>query len=223
MKLSPPLSEAELLERAGTLAGKTLQYIAEHQNLELPEQLVRAKGMVGEMVENYLGASAGTLPEPDFREIGVELKTIPLNRNGKPKESTYVCVVSLLPEDNNDWETSLVKRKLSRVLWVPVEADPAIPVNQRRIGSSILWSPAPEQEQVLCQDWQELTDMVMTGELDQISSRYGKYLQIRPKAQNAKALQDGIDAEGNIIKTLPRGFYLRASFTHTILSSGYEN
>ena len=223
MKPSPPLSEVELLARAETLAGKTLQYIADQQKINLPARLVTAKGLIGELVEKYLGASAGTMPEPDFREIGVELKTIPVNKNGKPKESTYVCVVSLLPEDNNQWETSLVKRKLSRVLWVPIEADPAIPLNQRRIGTSILWSPSAGQEQILRQDWQELMDMVMTGELDQISARYGKYLQIRPKAQNAKALQDGIDAEGNIIKTLPRGFYLRTSFTHAILTSGYEN
>lgn len=209
------------MERAETLAGKTLQHVATLQNRELPEFLTGAKGFIGELFEDYLGANAGSLPEPDFRNIGVELKTIPVNRNGKPKESTYVCIVSLLPEDSGRWESSLVKRKLSRVLWIPVEADVDIPVAMRRIGSPILWSPTPEQEKILQQDWQELMDMVLTGGLEKISARYGIYLQIRPKAQNAKSLQSGIDENGNIIKTLPRGFYLRTSFTETILNSHY--
>lgn len=114
MKVLPPDSEAVLMERAAAIAGKTLQQIANLQQTVLPEQLTGAKGHIGELLENYLGASAGSLPEPDFRNIGVELKTLPIGQNGKPKESTFVCTVSLLPGDSSRWEDSLVKRKLSR-------------------------------------------------------------------------------------------------------------
>ena len=219
MRMSPPLSEHELLERAADIAGKTLQYIANLQNISLPDRLTSAKGQVGEMLEYFLGASAGTLPEADFLEIGVELKTIPVNRHGRPKESTFICTVNLLPNQQPDWATSTVKKKLSRVLWVPIEADASIPLPQRRIGTAILWSPDQEQEKILRQDWEELTGMIHMGELDQITARYGKYLQIRPKAMNARSLQTGIDAEGNISKTLPRGFYLRTVFTRQILGN----
>lgn len=217
MKQTPPLTEQELLERAATLAGKTIQHIAGLQHGALPGQPAGAKGYIGELIENYLGANAGSLPEPDFRMIGVELKTLPVNKDGKPGESTYVCTVPLLPDASQRWETSLVKRKLARVLWVPVEADPGIPLAMRRIGTARLWSPTPAQEAILRQDWQELMNMVMTGELDKITARYGRFLQIRPKAQNARSLQAAVDADGNIVKTLPRGFYLRTSFTAAIL------
>ena len=220
MSVTPPESEQQLLDRASHLAGKNLQYLADQCNCELPGDLLTAKGLIGTLLEEYLGATAGSLPEPDFRDIGVELKTIPINRQGNPGESTFVCTVSLLPGENRDWEHSLVRRKLSRVLWVPIEADDAIPVNQRRIGSPVLWSPSNEQEKELRTDWSELVDMLMTGNLDQVTSHYGKYLQIRPKAQNARSLQSGIDSEGNLSPTLPRGFYLRAGFTRTILGSG---
>jgi DNA mismatch repair protein MutH len=63
-------------------------------------------------------------------------------------------------------------------------------------------------------------NMVQTGQLEQITARYGKYLQIRPKAQNARSLRKGINAEGDIVQTLPRGFYLRTSFTATIINTG---
>ena len=220
MIVAPPVSEAELIERTTAMAGKTLQQIAHQLHNSIPENLNSNKGWSGEIIEHYLGANAGSSPEPDFRNIGVELKTLPIAKNGKPKESTFVCTVSLLPEDNSSWDNSLVKRKLSRVLWVPVEADTAIPLAHRRIGNAFLWSPSPAQEKILHQDWDELMNMVMMGQLEQITARYGKYLQIRPKAQNARSLRMGINAEGDIVKTLPRGFYLRTSFTATIINTG---
>lgn len=223
LPIQPPRSEQELLERAGELAGKSLQYLAGVQNTVLPDSQVRAKGQIGSMLEKYLGASAGSLPEPDFREIGVELKTLPLNKQGMPKESTYVCVVPLLPGEQSGWEHSLVRRKLSRVLWVPIEADSGIPLSRRRIGSPILWSPTPEQEEILRSDWQELMDMIVTGELHNISARLGHYLQIRPKAQNARSLRQGISNDGGINATLPRGFYLRTRFTRLILQKHNDN
>ena len=219
MNVSPPESESVLMERAAAIAGKTLQQVANLQQTVLPEKLTGAKGHIGELLENYLGANAGSLPEPDFRFIGVELKTLPVGKNGTPKESTFVCTVSLLPGDNSRWEDSLVKRKLSRVLWVPIEAEANITLAQRRIGTAFLWSPDQAQEKTLRQDWEELTNMVVMGQLDKVTARYGKYLQIRPKAQNARSLRSGINAEGDIIKTLPRGFYLRTSFTSSILAN----
>ena len=161
---------------------------------------------------------AWTPPEPDFQHIGIELKTLPLNRSGSPKESTFVCAINL-SEIEAHWEESLVKHKLSRVLWIPIEADPEIPLAARRIGSAILWSPDKKQESSLKRDWQELMEMIAMGELEQITAHQGEYLQVRPKAANTLALTKGTDSEGEEILTLPRGFYLRASLTRQILDS----
>lgn len=212
-----PLSEKELLESAARIAGKTLQQIAQQQGLQTPADQRRHKGWVGQLLESSLGATAGSLPEPDFQHIGVELKTLPLNRNGTPKESTYVCAINLMQIEPN-WETSLVRHKLSRVLWLPVEADPDIPLPARRIGTAILWSPDEKQIALLQRDWNELMQMISLGELEQITAHHGQVLQIRPKAMNAKALGKGINNEGETIHTLPRGFYLRTHFTGQILS-----
>jgi DNA mismatch repair protein MutH len=219
--IRPPASEQELITRAGTLAGRTLRQVAGTLGMPIPRRLVHAKGWIGTLMERYLGAGAGSLPEPDFAKFGIELKTLPVGKDGRPKESTYICTVSLLPAAHAQWEHSLVKRKLSRVLWIPVEAEPAIPIAERRIGSALLWRPDHHQEKILRQDWEELTEKVMLGNLDQLSARLGKYLQIRPKARDARSLRTGTDAEGHLIKTLPRGFYLRVSFTQQILD-GHE-
>ena len=143
-----------------------------------------------------------------------------MNSNGLPRESTYVCIVQLDPENLGNWHDSLVRKKLSRVLWIPYEAESDIPIGARRIGNPVLWQPDVEQEQQLREDWQELTDMIVFGNIDQISSSMGKYLQIRPKAANAKMTTIDHNQPGAGTVTLPRGFYLRTRFTGQIINKG---
>ncbi len=220
---SPPTSEAELLANAERIAGLTLAELAECMDLTVPASLLNAKGWVGQLIEQCLGATAASLPEPDFQHIGVELKSLPINRHGQPQESTYVCTVPLLDHTGLQWETSWVRRKLQRVLWVPVEADPNLSIAERHIGTALLWSPSSEQEAVLKQDWEELMDLIVTGRLAEISAHHGTWLQIRPKAANARALCTTFDDQGVPTETLPRGFYLRPGFTRTLLQQHYQN
>jgi DNA mismatch repair protein MutH len=215
--IPPPASEQELLSHAELLAGKTLGQLARETGLPLPVNHRQHKGWTGKLAELCLGATAASLAEPDFQLIGIELKTVPINRQGKPKESTYVCTLNLADTQNVEWESSIVRKKLSRVLWLPVEADPGISFAQRRFGSAMLWSPDPGAEAILRNDWEEIMDLVVTGNLDQISSSQGSYLQIRPKAASGSTLGKFHNRDGTPSVTLPRGFYLRASFTRSIL------
>ncbi|MGR5543468.1 DNA mismatch repair endonuclease MutH, partial [Vibrio campbellii] len=48
-------------------------------------------------------------------------------------------------------------------------------------------------------------------------------LQLRPKAANGKALTEAYGSSGKIIKTRPRGFYLRTQFTASILNDHYAS
>ena len=109
--------------------------------------------------------------------------------------------------------------KLAKVLWIPVEGSRHIPLAERHIGQPILWQPSPTEEQQLKQDWEELMDYIVLGKLDQITARIGEVLQLRPKGANSRALTKGTDAHGQIIDTLPLGFYLRKEFTARILQN----
>ncbi|HEB55692.1 MAG TPA: DNA mismatch repair endonuclease MutH [Gammaproteobacteria bacterium] len=217
----PPQSEAELLARAQRLAGLTLAELAAISAQALPASAQSGKGWCGQLLEQFLGASAGSLPRPDFTHIGVELKTLPLNARGQPKESTYVCTVPLKDNRHLRWETSWVRLKLQRVLWLPLEGDARIPFAQRRIGTALLWSPNAEQEAMLKQDWEEHMDRICLGQLETISARDGEVLQIRPKAAHSKVLSPSCGSDGAPSQTLPRGFYLRSQFTRTILQQHY--
>jgi DNA mismatch repair protein MutH len=220
--LTAPISENELSARAKTIAGARLGDIALATDQLLPKNLLRHKGFVGRLIEIYLGATAGTRPEPDFVEIGVELKTLPINSNSKPAESTHVCSISLSNLAGSSWQTSLVCRKLKRVLWVPFEADKDVLLPDRRVGTPFFWTPSHSDIIVLKRDWEEHMELMSTGNLRLLSSHQGQYLQVRPKAANGKTLAPSVNYHGNPSKNLPRGFYLRPTFTAKILASVFE-
>lgn len=214
----PPHDEQELLLRAQSLSGFSLGELAQRAALNIPLNLKREKGWVGMLLEVYLGANAGSKPEQDFAEIGVELKTIPIDSTGKPLETTFVCVAPLTGNSGVIWETSHVKHKLARVLWIPVEGERQIPLAERRIGAPLLWSPSAQEELQLRQDWEELMDLIVLGHVEKITARHGEFLQLRPKAANNKALTEAIGEQGQPIMTLPRGFYLKKNFTGPLLT-----
>jgi len=213
-----PADQQALLQRAQSLSGFSLGELALQANLAIPPDLKREKGWVGMLLEIYLGASAGSKPEQDFPEIGVELKTIPIDALGKPLETTFVCVAPLTGNSGVTWENSHVRHKLTRVLWIPVEGDRQIPLSERRVGAPLMWSPSPEEELQLRQDWEELMDLIVLGKVETITARHGEVLQLRPKAANNKARTEAIGEFGQPIMTLPRGFYLKKSFTGALLA-----
>ena len=213
----PPLSELELLQRANELAGLTLEELANAANQSVPENLKRDKGWVGQLLEWHLGASAGSKPLPDFVDLGIELKTIPISYSGKPLETTFVCVAPLTGVHGLTWKDSHIRNKLARVLWIPVQGEREIPIGDRRIGSPLLWSPSEDEEAQLKQDWEELMDLIVLGDADKITAKHGEVLQLRPKAANSRALTEAYGEEGQQIKTLPRGFYLKTNFTSLLL------
>ena len=213
-----PKTQAELLAQAQRLAGYSLGELAAMAGIVAPKDLKRDKGWIGVLLEIWLGASAGSKPEQDFAALGVELKTIPIDAQGRPLETTFVCVAPLTGNSGVTWENSHVRHKLKRGLWIPVEGDRAIPLAERRVGAPLLWTPSAEEEHQLQMDWEELMDLIVLGQVERITARHGEVLQLRPKAANSKALTEAIGAQGEPIMTLPRGFYLKKNFTAALLA-----
>ena len=217
----PPRSEAELRGRCDRIAGRTLGELAAALGSEVPPDLRRKKGWVGMLLENALGASAGSRPVPDFQRLGIELKTLPIDARGLPQESTYVCSLQLVEHDELRWENSRARGKLARVLWVPVEADHGLPLAERRVGQPVIWSPDPDHEAALKADWEAHIEAVRQGVIDDVSAYEGRYLQVRPKAADSRQRVWARDCWGEYYLTLPRGFYLRTLFTQEILTRCY--
>ncbi|MEY3182432.1 MAG: mismatch repair protein [Pseudomonadota bacterium] len=217
--ITPPTTEAILLDRAHALAGVSIESVATQAGLRVPTRLHRHKGWIGQLLESVLGADAGNLSCPDFIQLGIELKTLPLSATGKPRESTYVCAINshqLETPTALNWRLSSVYKKLARVLWMPIEADPSIPLGERKFLKPFLWIMSKEEEDVLQRDWEELMEALVLGYADALSAHQGSYLQIRPKAANARVKTAYLNSVGELTQIVPKGFYLRPSFTHLL-------
>ncbi len=215
---SPPVDLKELGDRAKRLAGRTLGEVAAEYGVQAPENLKRHKGWVGQLLESSLGASAGSRAEPDFPELGIELKSLPVDLLGRPLESTFVCSIELSQIADSEWEDSRLLKKLSHVLWVPVDGRRTIQVAQRRIGTPIFWKPDQDELLRLRRDWESLSLLIAQGRTEEITARLGEVLQVRPKAARGSSRRRTTDEEGALYDEQPKGFYLRAAFTRSIIA-----
>lgn len=209
------------MKRALALAGLTLAELAQREGVALPAEPRRDKGFVGRLLERALGVKSSASAVQDFPELGIELKTLPVDAQGKPRESTFVCHVDLVRIADCDWERSRVRHKLSRVLFLPIETHRELPFAQRRIGSAWLWSPSADEENVLRHDYDDLVGRIAAGEINELRAHVGQAMQLRPKAAHAGVRTRSNDAEGAPASAHPRAFYLRASFTGALLQRAF--
>jgi DNA mismatch repair protein MutH len=214
----PPASIDELLERADRLAGRTIAEVLQSLGLAASTDPLRTKGSAGETLERALGATGGSSAVLDFPELGVELKTIPVTAEGSPLESTYVCTLSLTDADSQEWDTSWVRAKLARVLFVPLVGAHGTPWQERVIGRALLWSPTEAQDGILRDDFDEVVGLIGVGRIEELTAHRGRWLQVRPKARDGSARTLAWGDGGEAIATVPRGFYLRARFTGALLA-----
>jgi DNA mismatch repair protein MutH len=214
---SSPRSIDDLKTHAHALSGIAVGEIARRLGVWASSDPVRTKGSAGELLELALGATGGSSRVHDFPELGVELKTIPVTAEGAPLESTYVCTLSLADAESQEWDSSWVRSKLERVLFVPLVGAHGAPWQERVVGTPILWSPNKEQDAILRGDFDDVVGLIGIGRIEELTAHRGRWLQVRPKARDGNVRTVAWGGEGEAIATVPRGFYLRARFTGAIL------
>jgi DNA mismatch repair protein MutH len=206
--IAPPASLAELAARARALEGLSIAELAAQHGVAADGPMLRRKGVAGQLIERALGANAGSRALPDFVELGVELKTVPVLA-GRPRESTFVCSFAVADADRAEWTSSAVRKKLAHVLFVPLAGS--------RIGRAVFWRPTAAQESILRADFDDLVGMIALGRVDALSAHLGHWLQVRPKAAHGAVRTRAYGPDGESISTIPRGFYLRARVTAALL------
>ena len=217
-----PSDEQQLLLRAQSLAGLTLSQLADDLKVTVPDSLKNNKGWIGNLLELALGATAGSKPQQDFPELGIELKSIPIDCRGKPLETTYVCITPLMGIGGLTWQQSNIFNKLRKVLWIPILSERSLAISERQIGSPFIWQPSADQLQLMQQDWEEIMELIALGKISSINGKIGQVLQLRPKGANSKALTSAIGIDGARIMPMPRGFYLKIHFNQKILKAQFN-
>lgn len=195
--------------------------LAARLGYRVPRTLTVNKGFIGQLAEVALGASAGSDPEPDFPALGVELKTLPVSPDGKPREATYICQARLGGDAALALADSYLMAKLQRILFLPI-LDTGESLPERRFGMPLLWTPTPGDLDLLGQDYAELQARIQLGQADDITTRDGVALHLRPKAVSSAERTTGRSEEGWLVPVRPKAWYLRTSFTHEILARHFR-
>ncbi len=124
----------------------------------------------------------------------------------------------LADADRAEWETSVACAKLRHVLFVPIVVAPDDSALDRRIGTPLFWRPTRRQETILRADFEDAMGIIGAGGIEALTARSGRWLQVRPKAATGSVRTISFGPEGEWIATVPRGFYLRATFTRALLA-----
>jgi DNA mismatch repair protein MutH len=217
---SPAQRELQaLLRHARALVGVTLAELADGLGLPVPVGRVRTKGWSGQIIERELGAGDSNGRGQDFASLGLELKTVPVDAQLRPRESTAVCQIDPIQIAGESWDTSYVRTKLSRVLWVALEVpESASSVGDRRVVAVRLWTPSPAEEDLLRADFELFVrGYFRQGRGDEISGHQGQVLQVRPKGRNASDVRAAFGPDGQPVQIGKSGFYLRPDFVCRIL------
>jgi DNA mismatch repair protein MutH len=212
---------AALWAHARALVGMELGELADQMGLPVPPAAgpERSKGWAGQIIERELGVETNGAAGPDFAALKLELKTVPVDRDLRPRESTAVCQIDPVAIAGESWSTSTAREKLARVLFVALEHPPgARSVGERRVSAVRLWSPTRHQEELLRADFELFVrEYFRKGRTSAITGHLGQVLQVRPKGRNAADLRDGYDEAGRPVRVGKCGFYLRPAFVASIL------
>jgi DNA mismatch repair protein MutH len=234
----------DLVAHARALIGTRVADIADGLGLPVPVSHSRSrgdggqrnqghqgnKGWSGHIIERELGggevardtARPGDLAQgrgPDFGSLGVELKTVPVDRTLRPLESTAVCTIDPIAVAAESWQTSYIREKLARVLFVALE----VPEGRSSFGDRLvvaagLWSPSPAEAALLRGDFELIVrDYFRQGRADLLTGHVGKVLQVRPKARDARDVRQAFDENGRPTRVGKCGFYLRPAFVGAIV------
>ena len=211
-----------LLAHARALVGVELGDLADALGLPVPVGRVRTKGWSGQVIEHELGVAVGGTRGPDFAALGIELKTVPVRPDTlEPLESTAVCQIDPVAIAGESWDSSYVRLKLARVLFVALAVpDGARSVGERQVAAVRLWSPDVAEEAALRADFELFVrDYYRRGRAAEITGHLGAVLQVRPKGRDAADLRDAYDAAGRPTRVGKHGFYLRPGFVRSIVTS----
>jgi DNA mismatch repair protein MutH len=217
IRRAPPPSLPALLARAHALEGVSLGEIAMALGAAIGQDTVATKGKFGTLLECALGATQASGKAHDFPELGVELKTLPVDKHGAPLESTYVCTLHVQTAESLVWETSWVRDKLTCVLWICVFSEPE-DWRDRIVTRALYWTPSEAESMTLRADFEECVGLITTGQIEALTGRVGEALQVRPKARDGRKSLLLHTEDGEVVATGPKGFYLRPSFTRSLLA-----
>lgn len=177
------LTDNDLVTFYSNYKGWSLSDIRKEVSLKYPDiKLVTNKGIVGQLLEALIGNPPDSNPLPDVIGLGIELKVLPLRKNGKgiqPKERSKIKSLNYNSIVQEEWKTSDVRKKMRKILFLMYEQPTGktyMDWEEFVFHGPLLYLLEIENEDVVEFDWNGIKQKVILGKADLISEGDGLIL-----------------------------------------------
>lgn len=208
-----------ILEHAKKLKGKTLRQACED---EIQEHGYSGKGNFGQLLEKYyFGYEPNSTAEPDFIEVGVELKSSPLKKlkNGqfRSKERLVLNIINYFDAIKEDFENSSFWRKNAHLLLVFYLHKKGIESIDYLIKLVDEWKFPDEDLKIIRHDWELINNKIKSGRAHELSEGDTFYLGACTKGSTAlKSLRDQPNSK---VKAKQRAYSLKQGYVNNIIAN----
>lgn len=212
-----PGNMASILEYGGMLKGATLREMCDFDpETELD---LNNKGHYGNVLqEYYFGIKPNSSPEPDFVEVGIELKVTPVkrlkNKELRAKERLVFDMIDFNSVVNETWETSSILKKCSQIFLVTYLYEDGKSQLDFQIQDAKIWEFPPDQDlSTIRHDWEKIVEKIRAGKAHELSGSDTDYLEACTKSSNSLVRRK---QPFSMFEAKPRAFALKASYMNSV-------
>lgn len=217
-----PTDADSIVEYATILVGSTLR---EHIDVDVIDNPAKRKGSFGNAIEQYyFKYDLNSDSNPDFSEVGMELKTTPVkkNKNGafSAKERLVLTMINYMNIVDETWETSSLLKKSSDILLISYLYEKDKDPLDYSIVVVARWGLPKEDYPVFKEDWETVVNKIRAGKAHEISGSDTLYLEACTKAANSSVRRV---QPFSSIEAKPRAWALKSSYMTAVQNSMIEN
>ncbi|AVK83476.1 restriction endonuclease [Lysinibacillus sp. B2A1] len=207
-------NEKQLLDKAREAIGKTFSEIDLHDRLGKGQ-----KGGFGHIIEeSHFGYEINSNAEPDFKDLGIELKVTPFrkNKNGSlsAKERLVLNIINYMDEVHTEFETSSFWKKNRKLLLMFYEWKSEIERQNFKIIETTLYDYPEEDLIIIKKDWEYIVSKIHAGEAHLLSEGDTQYLGACTKGANKSSVRQQPCSE---IMAPQRAYSLKQSYMTSIV------
>ncbi len=184
--------------------------------------ITKNKGNVGNMLQEcWFGKKANNRPEPDFPELGIELKVTPFitnkSRNKTAKERLVLNIIDYMSEVKLTFETSHFWSKNQKILLMYYEYFKNAKVADFKVLATILFEYPEKDLIIIKQDWEKIIQKIKDGKAHELSE--GDTLYLGACRKGAGGDKDLTNQPFNPQKANRRAFCFKQSYMTYILNN----
>lgn len=174
MKLFKNVKELE--DYYNAFENKSLGEIIEYVNNKYPNiSLSTNKGIAGQILEAIIGNAPNSDPNPDVKNINIELKVLPLRKVSnkiQPKERSKIKSINYNKIIHEVWGSSEVKKKIEKILFLLYEHPTGKTYKDWKefiFKGTLFFELKKQNENIVQEDWEGIKNKVKIEIADKLS------------------------------------------------------